>query len=207
LHLPNDSIKQQIRVEVLSVLSPPEQWTGQRDVIRSHKEQTAATVHVLSQMQLTSGAISIKGDVTRREVPFEKRDFREINWSDFTAALQSTDTETVSAETLQGNKKAGAFFRTSLGEELTTTGEEAMRVVIIVSSRIMFERGSDLQPVKIQGDCRCRVYHLRFRHNIRDVFDDIEKLVKPLRPKTFNLDTSRDLRKALGVIIKDLEAL
>ena len=34
--------KQKVRVELISVLSPPEQWVGEKQILRSHNEQTAA---------------------------------------------------------------------------------------------------------------------------------------------------------------------
>jgi hypothetical protein len=197
--------KQNVSVEVISVLSPPEQWTGQRSILRSHNEQIAAVKSMFSQLRLASGSLSITGlDVIRREVPFRQSRVDQIDWNDFTQALQKVNNETVSTETLLGSKSGGTFFRNSLAQHLTDPGGE-LRVVIVVASRSMLPRGSDLQPLKIAADCRCRIYHIRFRHNVRDMFDDLEKIIKPLRPKTFNLETPYDLRKALATIIKELE--
>jgi hypothetical protein len=36
------------------------------------------------------------------------------------------------------------------------------------------------------------------------VFDDVAKLLKPLHPKTFDIPSAADLRKALAEVIKDL---
>jgi hypothetical protein len=59
----------------------------------------------------------------------------------------------------------------------------------------------------MEGECGCKVYHLRFRLNANDVFDELERFMKPLRPRTFNLMTARDLRKAIAAIVEDLENL
>ena len=53
----------------------------------------------------------------------------------------------------------------------------------------------------------CRVYYLRFRLNVNDVFDQLEKFMKPLRPRVFNLITARDLRKAIAEIVEELGKL
>ena len=42
---------------------------------------------------------------------------------------------------------------------------------------------------------------------MNDVFDEIEKIIKPLHPRTFNLLTPRDLRKAIAEIMDDLGKL
>ena len=82
-----------------------------------------------------------------------------------------------------------------------------MRVIIVVTSAQLFESGSDLRPLQIEGDCNCRVYYLRFRLNVNDVFDQLDKLMKPLRPRTFNLMSALDLRKAIAEIVEDLGKL
>ena len=49
--------------------------------------------------------------------------------------------------------------------------------------------------------CSRRANYLRFRLNINDVFDQLEKFMKPLRPRVFNLISPRDLRKAIAEIV------
>ena len=124
------------------------------------------------------------------------------------AALKKAQSPELSAEALQGSKNNGAFFREFLSRRINAEDSNASpRVLIVVTSSQLFQRGSDLTPLQIEGDCRCRVYHLRFRLNMRDVFDEIEKIIKPLHPRTFNLVTPRDLRKAIAEIVEDLEKL
>jgi hypothetical protein len=77
----------------------------------------------------------------------------------------------------------------------------------VVTSARLFESGSDLRPLQIEGDCHCRVYYLRFRLNLSDVFDDLDKVMKPLHPRTFNLLNARDLRNAIAAIVEELGKL
>jgi hypothetical protein len=76
-----------------------------------------------------------------------------------------------------------------------------------VTSSQLFEDGSDLRPLQIEGDCNCRVFYLRFRLNFSDVFDQLEKFMKPLHPRIFDLITARDLRNAISGIVGELEKL
>ena len=62
-----------------------------------------------------------------------------------------------------------------------------MRVIVVVTSSRLFETGSDLRPIQIEGDCNCRLYYLRFRLSLNDVFDQLDRLMKPLHPRIFNL--------------------
>jgi hypothetical protein len=209
LYLPVHN-KRPLQVELISMLSPPEQWTGRVRVMRAHSDNTLGALAALSQLELAEGSLSITGlDLARRQVLFEQRDFQHVQWDSLMEAMKKAQSLNISAEALQGSKNNGAFFREILNQRLTgdQPSADTMRVVIVVTSAQLFESGSDLRPLQIEGDCNCRVYYLRFRLNLNDVFDQLEKFMKPLRPRIFNLITSRDFRKAIGEILEELEKL
>jgi hypothetical protein len=202
--------KRPLNVELISMLSPPEQWTGRTRLMRAHNDTTLGALAALSQMDLMEGSLSITGlDLARRQVMFEQRGFRTIEWSSLLEAMKKAQSPNISAEALQGSKNNGAFFREFLNDRLTgdPPADDGMRVIIVVTSSQMFESGSDLRPLQIEGDCNCRLYYLRFRLNLNDVFDQLDRLMKPLRPRIFNLITARDLRKAIAEIVQDLRKL
>ena len=199
-----------LQVELISMLSPPEQWTGRMRIVRAHNDDTLGALAALSQMDLTQGSLSITGlDLVRRQVLFEQRDFRSVEWASLMEAMKKAQSPEISAKALQGAKNNGAFFREILNQRLTAESAEGdpMRVIVVVTSSRLFESGSDLRPLQLEGGCNCRVYYLRFRLNVNDVFDQLEKLMKPLHPRTFNLITARDLRKAIAEIVEDLGKL
>jgi hypothetical protein len=196
-----------LQVELISMLSPPEQWTGRSRILRTHNDDTVGALAALSQMELTDGTISITGlDLVRRQVLFDQRDFKRVRWNSLMDAIKKAQSPNISASALEGSKNNAAFFREFLDKRLTSdpVQSDAMRVIIVVTSSRLFESGSDLRPLQIEGDCHCRVYFLRFRLNVNDVFDELEKLIKPLHPHVFNLLNARDLRKALAEIVDDL---
>jgi hypothetical protein len=211
LFLPVEN-KRPLDVHLISTLSPPEQWAGRGRMIRSHNENTIGALSALSQLDLYEGSISISGlDLSRQEVLFEQNDFRRVNWKGLMEAMEKANSLEISADALEGRKYNGAFFRDflsrKLGPEPSSDPEDPFRVVIVVSSSMLFARGSDLTPLQLEGDCNCRVYHLRFRLNNNDVFDQIARFMRPLRPKTFNLMTPLDLRKAIAEILEELRKL
>ena len=196
-------------VQLISTLNPPVQWTGRARVLRTQSDVTVGTVAALSQLQLAEGTLSIAGlDLVRREVLYDQTDVRGVDWPTFTQALKKAQTPSVSAKALQESKNNAAFFREFLSRRIEReSSREDMRIIIVVTSSQLFERGSDLSPLQIEGDCRCKVYHLRFRLNNNDIFDEIEKIIKPLHPRTFDLSSSQDVRKAIAEIVSDLEKL
>ena len=197
--------KHPLSLELISVLSPPEQWARRRDIVRRHNQQTASVLNTFAQMRLAQSTISITGvDLNHRTVPFEQKTLEELDRQRLVDALHNLKDQTISYETLE--KGGGsAFLRTSM-EAALERKEDATRVFIIVSSLNVFDRTADLEPLKLRENCKCRTYYLRFR-NGNDAFDDIEKVIRPLNPKIFNLNSGLDFRKALAEIIRDLENL
>jgi hypothetical protein len=192
------------------MLSPPEQWTGCRGctrVVRAHNDDTLGALSALSQMEPAAGTMSIAGlDLVRRQVIFDQREVKSIKWSSLMDAVKKADSPDISTNALQGSKNNGAFFRDFLDKQLNADPGEGspLRVFIVVTSSTLFESGADLRPLQIESDCHCRAFYLRFRLNINDVFDQLEKFMKPLHPKVFDLITARDLRKAIAEIVEDL---
>jgi len=202
--------RQPLDVQLISMLSPPEQWTGRGRVVRAHKDDTIGALAALSQMGFASGTTSITGlDLVRRQVLYQQDDFKSVNWNSLMDAIKKAQSPDISAGALQGSKNNGAFFRDFLDRQIGSGPAEGgpLRVFIVVTSSTLFESGADLRPIQIEGDCRCRVYFLRFRLNVNDVFDQLEKFMKPLHPRTFNLVSARDLRKAIAEIVGELEKL
>jgi hypothetical protein len=201
--------KRPLQLELIATLSPPEQWTGRGRLIRSHNDNTASALTALSQIKLAHGSVSMAGlDLVRREVLFEERDFHAVNWPALLEGFKKADSPLISVTALEGRKGNGAFFREFLNQRLSATGgneeHSALRVLIVVSGSMLFERGSDLEPLQYEGDCNCRIYHVRFRLNLNDVFDELQKFMKPFHPKTFNVITPRDFRKAIAEVLEEL---
>ena len=203
------TLKKPLEVQLISTLNAPEQWVRRFRMVRNHNDMTIGALAALSQMELDQGSISIAGlDLTRHEVVFEQKNFRSIEWMELMEAMDKAQSPEISAAALGDSKNNGAFFREFLSERLASVnspGNTPVRVFIVVTSSLLFESGSDLRPVNLDGDCHCRVYYLRFRLNGNDVFDELEKFMRPLRPRTFNLMTPRDLRKAIAAILDDLQ--
>jgi hypothetical protein len=167
-----------------------------------------AVTSLLSQLQLASGDISVSAvDVVNQHTAFEQNAFRELDWTSLAAQFNRFASDQVIAlPALESLKKRSSFLRELMEQRLAGSDERA-RVLILITGSLNFERGSDLSAMKVEGDCNCRVYHLRLRLNTNDAFDQVERLIKPLRPKTFDIESSEDFREVLGEIVHDLEGM
>ena len=205
LSLPVEN-KRQVAIEILPVVTSPEQWFDRGDILENHNNLVLAATSVLSQMSLENGSISTSAiDLIQRETTFQQGDSRSLNWAGLAASFpKDGDNQLVSV--LENRTQRPVFFRNWLEQRLRAPSE-SLRVFIVVASSMRFERGSNLTPVQVPADCNCRLYHVRLRHNSADAFDDLQKVLRPLRPRIFNIISGKDLREALGEIIEDLERL
>src|SRR5215510_1172079 len=100
--------------------------------MRAHNDDTLKTLATLSEINLTDKSLSIAGlDLSRRRVMFEQKDFQRIKWSSLIQAMKKAQSPDISAETLQGSKNNGAFFREFLNQRLSgdSAVADGMRVM------------------------------------------------------------------------------
>ena len=200
--------KQPLEIELISPLNFPAEWVERPDFIRSTTNRLIAGIAVLSQLKLENSSISATVvDLVNRETLFEQPSLLELEWKRLVDAFPKlAETNRLSLKAIETRKDRAAFFRQFLQKRLEGPRERT-RVLIILSGSVLFEGGSDLTPVSTEGNCRCRVYHLHFQETATISFNDVEKLLRGLRPRTFDLESARDFRKALADIISNLESL
>ncbi|MBI2956561.1 MAG: hypothetical protein HYY26_04525 [Acidobacteria bacterium] len=157
-------------------------------------------------------------DLDARQVIFRQDNLAQLDWPRLRQALDEMNPRLVSLDQLAGRKQKGAFFREVLAERLrlacdasagaakASRPESPRRVFIVLSSHILFPQGSELRPVDVPAGCRCRVYHLRYQM-AQATWDELGKVMKPLKPRRFDLRSPHDLRKALARILADLRKL
>src|SRR6266478_9695200 len=87
LYLPVHN-KHSLQVELVSTLSPPEQWTGRNRVLRTHTDLTVGALAALSQMELAEGKVSVaRLDIVRHQVLFEPPGVPSVNGRSLVQAL------------------------------------------------------------------------------------------------------------------------
>jgi hypothetical protein len=197
--------KQALDIELISPLDFPSDWVERPDFIRSTTNRLVAGMAVLSQLKLEKSSISATVvDLVNRQTLFEQPNLLELEWKRLVEAYPKlAEANRLSLKAIETRKDRAAFFRQFLQNRLEGPRERT-RVLIILSGSVLFEGGSDFTPVSTESNCRCRIYHLHFQESATVSFNDVEKLLKGLRPRTFDIESARDFRKALADIIRDL---
>lgn len=193
-------------IEIVSVMSPGDQWPRRADITRAINSRVLNATAVLSQLRPKPGSVSIAVlDLTHRSMPFEQRNLVQLNWKDIAQVFtNASDAVKVEVSALEALKEHGTFLRATMEQRLKSEAK-SRRVIILVSGSLLFAPGSETPVLKSEGECNCRIYHVWLRLTKDDVFNDLRKLIKPLRPTTYSVLTAADFRRAMTNIVEDLD--
>ena len=185
-------------------------------------------IKVLSQMDLANGSLHITAfDLHRRNVLFEQETRGELDWPRLRNALAKVNPLSIPVKALEGRKQNAAFLRELLqhrlpppdaapahagngsngGSDGHAPAAEPLRVFILVSSPVIFERGADLSPVLPPRGADFRVYHLQYQVSAANLWDDIPRVLRELAPRRFALQNPDEFRRAIARILADLRSL
>lgn len=197
-------------VELIATLSAPEQWQEGGAVAR-HTENILGGMTALGDLDLASGSVWVTGlDLLRREIAFPRREASAVDRFGLVEAFEDVNRSAISLDALVDRSENPAFLRRYLEDRMseevdTDTAPTPMKVFILIAGVMRFEDDPDLSPVSLEGPCGCLIYHLRFKQAPQDLFDQVDDLLEPLDPPTWDIVTARDLRKAIAEIVADLE--
>jgi hypothetical protein len=191
---------QPVAIDLVTVVNPPSYSPRS---IAAHNNRMLTVISTLTQMELTSGSISLTGFNTKHaDMTFDYPSSAEIDWAALTAAFfrNNSETDNVSTERLLDPSLGLRFFRESLHEVIDRL-RDAPRVLIVLSNAMQIGESPSRGLLQLERECDCRVYYLRAAGRDRDA---IERLLQPLRPKVFDVNTARDFREAVAEIVRDL---
>jgi hypothetical protein len=204
-----------LEVELIAALSAPDNRSTERQRIR-HTYNISRALTALSQLDPGRGSISISGlDLVRRKQLFDQRNVGELDSTGLLEAFAAANPPSISIDALAQRHLNPTFIKEFIekqmagrviegGTELSRI-DTPLKVLILVTGFTLFDDDSNVSEVELEGRCDCRVYHIRMRQNLRDLFDDVDNILKPLYADTFNILTPQDLRDAMGEIVEDLE--
>lgn len=202
-----------LEVELIATVSAPEQWPDGGAITR-HIENLLGALRALAELDPDQGAVSITGlDLLRRRIAFSQAAGEPVDWKSVMDTFEEVNRSAVSVDALLGRKENPAFLKDYIQEEARSHiidprkppgPADPLKVMILVAGVMRFERDADLSPVVLEGDCDCRLYHIRFKQELGDLFDQVDDILKPLDPPTFDVLSARDFRKVIGEIVADL---
>lgn len=212
--------KRPVEIQILVNFGATKQHTGRLAPYYLNIAQMVGALKPLTEIRLLNGTMRVTGfDLNARKIIFDQENLTELDWPRLQEAVSAASPRVVSVEELASSTQRAAFFRDLLAERLRVPGADSAtkdgrdpgqasphRVFIVLSNYILFPRGTDLTPVEPPADCDCRVYHLRYQLLYAN-WDELEEVMRPLKPRRFDIQWPEHLRKALGQILNELRQL
>jgi len=170
-------------------------------------------VKAFSQIDVSNGVVNLATlDLTRQKVSFEQSNINssQLDWAELRDVLTAADPSKIDIRSLQGRKYNAAFLRDEIARRIPSREENQsavpMRVIILLSSSVAFSAREGLREIELPRECDCLVYHLRFDwwSSRLAAFDDIDKVLKPLKLRKFSASSAREVRKALAVMLEEI---
>jgi hypothetical protein len=232
LHLPVKT-ERPVHIDVVVNESPTETAEARTGrVSRRDMGNLVPALKVISQMEIGNGSMNVTLlDLERRKVSFTQQEAGTLDWTRLRAALVENDPDRIDVHALENHEQNAQFFVSEIRKRL---GDPA-RVLIVLSAPMAFVGGQDLRP--IEAEQGSRVFYICYYpplqvvpgearqdaigHHGRvaqsplphatvvgtTVEDSLERTLKPLAPRLFNVRSPMEFRNALAAIINEISQL
>jgi hypothetical protein len=227
LNLPLET-RRPVRVELLVNAS------GQ--AAKSNWGELIPALSVLSDMNVRNGALNVALlDLARQKVVFEQNVERSLDWRKLEAGFKQADPKVIDVHSLERRGRSAQFFVRQVGQRIADAGE-AVRVLIVLTGPVAFESGENLHAIELGAKPAGKIFYIRYhspapkpefrptfeapRYGRRQIpvelprapalaelIDELERTVKPLDPRVFDVYTPDQFRKALGTLIEEISKL
>ena len=204
-----------IEVDLLVNFTPSVQYSGSNSMLRRTEFTFWAVTHVLTELRSPNLCMRVTGiDVLGQHVLFEHMNGANMDWDEVGEALKKLDANTVDVQSLESRTKAAAFFREQvenlLGTKDTGCAAKAEHVFVIAAAGILFPSGTASKPIEgpstsLRTGSPTRLFYLRANLLWNDQWDAMEKIVRPLKPRTLSINDPMQFRKALAKMVSELE--
>jgi len=212
LHLTLDS-QRPLKIDLLVNLTPSEILTGSYRALNFNLRALIPILKTFSQIRVSNGVVNLATlDLTRQKVNFEQSNINvtQLDWDELRDVLTAADPSKIDVRSLHDRKYSAAFLRDEIARRIPSREEgqstAPMRVIILLSSSVAFNAREGLREIELPRECNCLVYHLRFDwwNSRLAAFDDIDKVLKPLKLRKFSASSAREVRKALAVMLDEI---
>jgi hypothetical protein len=232
LNLPLET-KRPVRIEVLVNASPTEFTSRVGRASNMNMAVLMPTLKVLTEVQPRNGTVSAALlDLSRRRVSFEQKIERDLDWSRMKAALSEANPNLIDVRSLENREQNAQFLVDEVKRRVAPETVDPVRIVIVLSGPMSFRSSEDLRPIDLGKGANYRVYYVRchpfqirpipigfdapdFRRGIpgpiplpprgaRTQIDSLERTLKPVESKLFDIDSPDQFRKALATMLTEM---
>jgi hypothetical protein len=210
-----------IEMEVLFDMTPSaEVFRGSYGYYNHYLGAALPTFKVLNQINIKNGSRRAAAlDIVQRHIVFEQDDGKDLDWAVLRKTLlPDAGPGTVSVKDLQNKQQSPAYLREEIVRRLKVgaaqsgrQGEKPLRVFILLGSPMDFYTFPKLPEIETGEEQDCVIYYLQFefsqQEGIRGGVNNVEKMLKPLRIRSFEVRSADDVRRVLAKMLEELGKL
>jgi len=210
-----------IEMEVLLDMTPSaEIFRGNYGYYNRYLSAALPTFKIFNQINLKNGSRTAATlDLVQRRVVFEQSDGKELDWAVLRKTLSpDTGPGTVSVKDLQTRQQSPVYLREEIVRRLkagsnhaATPGVKPLRVFVVLGSPMDFYTFPKLPEIETGEEKDCVIYYLQFeflrREGITGAIGNVEKMLKPLKIRSFEVRSADDVRRVLAKMLEDLSKL
>jgi hypothetical protein len=217
LHLPL-ATRRPVKLEVLLDMSPAaEIFRGSFGYYNHYLSAALPMFKVFSQITPSHGSRSAAAlDLVQRRIPFEQNDGKDVDWQSLRKALSPDNGPgTVSVKDLQNRQQSPVYLREEIlrrlkaaGDRAIEAGEKPLHVFVIIGSPMDMYVFPKLPEIETGNEEDCAIYYLQYefveQHGITGAVGNVEKMLKPLKIRSFEVRSADDVRRALARMIEEV---
>jgi hypothetical protein len=210
-----------IEMEVLLDMTPSaEIFRGNYGYYNRYLSAALPTFKIFNQINLKNGSRTAAAlDLVQRRVVFEQSDGKELDWAVLRKTLSpDSGPGTVSVKDLQTRQQSPVYLREEIVRRLKAgsnhaakPGVKPLRVFVVLDSPMDFYTFPKLPEIETGEEQDCVIYYLQFEFSQREGFiagtGNMEKMLKPLKVRSFRVQSADDVRRALAKMLDELSKL
>jgi hypothetical protein len=207
-----------IEMQVLLDMTPSaEVFRGSYGYYNHYLGAALPTFKLFNQINLKNGFRRAAAlDLVQRRVVFEQIDGKDLDWAVLRKTLSpDSGPGTVSVKDLQKRQQSPVYLREEIvrrlkagSNQVATPGQRPLRVFIVLGSPMDFYTFPKLPEIETGEERDCVIYYLQFeflrREGITGAIGNVEKMLKPLKIRSFEVRSADDVRRTLAKILEDL---
>ncbi len=184
-------------------------------------------LEVISRLAIGNGSLDVTVlNLERRKISFSQERVKGLDRRGVRAALRENDPLVIDAQSLTNYKDDAQFFVSEIRRRLQEQDSEIERALIILTPPLTFPQGEDLTPIRATPQPRSHVFYIRCRWLVYAYrlpvvgfgarprllrsdpnADSLERTLKPLNPRLFDVTTPIQFRRTLGEIMREISQL
>lgn len=206
-----------VELQVLFDLTPSGLFHGSQSRFDRYLIGAVPAFKVLSQIAVQNGSLDMAiVDLLQQQVTFEQKNVKSLDWPQLKKALNTTALATVNVRTLGVRNPTPVFLRDELSrrinsEQAKPDGSKPVQVFIIFSSSLSDYSFKDMEQKPLPENCSCRVYYLEYDFSWMNYefsnTGNVEKMLRPLKTKSFRIHSPDDMRHALATILQEVSQM